>query len=68
MRQPQRGDVLYMEEKSSRTPASQTVWLNEQARIASFHHVVGCEKRSFTCHAFFMGFLHDLQEQGYRFQ
>lgn len=44
------------------------VWLDEQARIASFHNVAGYEKRSFTCHEFFMSFLHSLQERGYRFQ
>ena len=44
------------------------VWLNDQSRIASFHRVVGYEERSFTCHEFFMSFLHSLQERGYRFQ
>ena len=57
-----------MDEKQNRNPASQTVWLNEQARIASFHHVAGYEERSFSCRDYFMGFLHNLQERGYRFQ
>ena len=44
------------------------VWLNDQERIASFHHVDGYSIRSFSCHDFFMNFLHSLQERGYRFQ
>ena len=44
------------------------VWLNDQERIASFHHVDGYSIRSFSCHDFFMSFLHSLQERGYRFQ
>jgi len=47
---------------------SYTVWLSHDTRIASFHSIVGYEKRSFTCHEFFMSFLHGLQERGYRFQ
>ena len=45
-----------------------TVWICNVNRIASFHSVAGYERHSFTCHAFFMGFLHSLQERGYRFQ
>lgn len=45
-----------------------TVWLCDTTRIASFHCVNGYEQRSFVCHDLFMGFLHSLQEQGYRFQ
>ena len=45
-----------------------TVWLCDTNRIASFHSVTGYEPHSFTCHEFFMGFLHSLQERGYRFQ
>lgn len=45
-----------------------TVWLCNTNRIASFHNVTGYEQHSFTCHEFFMGFLHSLQERGYRFQ
>lgn len=52
-----------MDETPCRNPNSHTVWLDEQTRIASFHHVAGYEKRSFTCHKFFMGFLHSLQER-----
>ena len=44
------------------------VWLDDQSRIASFHSVTGYEAHSFSCHEFFMGFLHSLQERGYRFQ
>lgn len=45
-----------------------TVWLCDTERIASFHSVADYERRSFTCQEFFLGFLHALQEQGYRFQ
>ena len=57
-----------MGEKPSQNPVSQTVWLNEQARIASFHSVAGYEERSFRCRDYFMGFLNNLQERGFRFQ
>lgn len=45
-----------------------TVWLCDANRIASFHSVTGYEQHTFSCHEFFMGFLHSLQERGYRFQ
>ena len=45
-----------------------TVWLCDTDRIASFHRVAGYKPHSFSCHEFFMGFLHSLQERGYRFQ
>ena len=48
--------------------ANHIVWLNEQDRIASFHHVEGYHIQTFHCHDFFMNFLHSLQERGYRFQ
>ena len=57
-----------MDEKPSRNPVSQTVWLNEQARIASFPSVAGYEECSFRCRDYFMGFLNNLQERGFRFQ
>lgn len=44
------------------------MWLNEQDRIASFHHVEGYYIQTFNCYDFFMNFLHSLQERGYRFQ
>ena len=44
------------------------VWLSDEARIASFHSVAGYEERTFSCHEFFLSFLHSLQERGYRFQ
>lgn len=47
---------------------SYMVWLCETNRIASFHSVCGYERQSFTCREFFMGFLHSLQERGYRLQ
>lgn len=57
-----------MGEKPSQNPVSQTVWLNEQARIASFHSVAGYEERSFRCRDYFMGFLNNLQEQCFCFR
>lgn len=47
---------------------NQTVWLDEQQRIASFHSVEGYHQRDFVCYDFFMSFLQSLQERGYRFQ
>lgn len=57
-----------MDDNTYQTPALQTAWLNDQARIASFHSVAGYEERSFHCREYFMGFLNSLQERGYRFQ
>lgn len=45
-----------------------TVWLCDTNRIASFHSVAGYELHTFDCHESFIGFLHTLQERGYRFQ
>ena len=49
-------------------PEIHTVWLSEKSRIASFHSVSGFKKHDFSNHSYFMGFLHSLQERGYRFQ
>lgn len=57
-----------MDETPCRNPNLHTVWLNEQVRIASFHSVAGYEDRSFCYRDYFMGFLSNLQERGYRFQ
>ena len=57
-----------MDETPCQNPSPHTVWLTEQARIASFHSVVGYEERSFRCRDYFMGFLDNLQEQGFRFR
>ena len=57
-----------MDKNAGPNAVSRTVWLDEQARIASFHSVAGYEERSFRCHDYFMGFLISLQERGYRFQ
>ena len=48
--------------------SSYTVWLDDVARVASFHAVAGYRPHTFTNHAFFLGFLRALQERGYRFQ
>ena len=57
---------MYMDEKPCWN--SYTVWLNEQVRIASFHSVAGYEELSFRCRDYFMGFLNNLQEQGFCFR
>ena len=57
-----------MDNNASQNSVSQTVWLNEQVRIASFHNVAGYEECSFRCRDYFMGFLNSLQEREYRFQ
>ena len=44
------------------------VWLSDTNRIASFHGIDGYEVRTSYDYEFFMGLLHSLQEQGYRFQ
>lgn len=44
------------------------VWLDEQARIASFRYVAGYEKREFLRRDIFIRYLQSLQECGYRFQ
>ena len=46
----------------------QTVWLDEQARIASFHPVDTYRKCQFHTRKYFMSFLQSLMLQGYRFQ
>ena len=53
---------------SHQVVADHIVWVNDQDRIASFHHVEGYYIQTFSCHDFFMSFLHSLQERGYRFQ
>lgn len=57
-----------MDETPRRNTNPHTVWLNEQARIASFHSVAGYEERSFHRRDYFMSFLNNLQERGFRFQ
>jgi hypothetical protein len=44
-----------------------TVWLDNDAHIASFHFEAGYERMDFSCHEFFTTFLQSLMEQGYRF-
>ncbi len=45
-----------------------TVWLCASGRIASFHPVEGYQKQSFVTHDFFLNYLQQLQNQGYKFQ
>ncbi|MBQ2739476.1 MAG: hypothetical protein IJE22_05540 [Oscillibacter sp.] len=44
------------------------VWLDEQAKIASFHAVEGYRRQEFTTQDFFHKFMMSLQERGFRFQ
>ena len=50
------------------TPMQFTVWLCDAARIASFHPVEGFREQHFLDHQFFLNYLQQLQNQGYRFQ
>ena len=52
----------------NQTTETYIVWIGESDRIASFREVDGYEKRTFTFHDHFMGFLQSLQVAGYRFQ
>ena len=47
---------------------SHTVWINDEAKIASFHFVEGYQEKEFCTQDFFIGFLQSLVEHGYRFQ
>ena len=44
------------------------VWVDEAAKVASFHHVEGYERHIFANHAFFMDYLSSLQKRGFLFQ
>ena len=46
----------------------ETVWLDLENRVASFHPMEGWKRQSFQVREFFLHYLHALQEQGYRFQ
>lgn len=50
------------------TPMQFTVWLCDATRIASFHPVEGFREQRFLDHQFFLNYLQQLQNQGYRFQ
>ena len=45
-----------------------SVWLDEQALIASFHPVEAYRRCQFQTREYFMSFLQSLTLQGYRFQ
>ena len=57
-----------MSTASTQDSAMETVWLDMEHRVASFHPVEGWQKQSFQVREFFLSYLHTLQEQGYRFQ
>ena len=44
------------------------LWLEDEARIVSFHPMEGWRLLDFLNHGHVMGFLQDLQQKGYRFQ
>ncbi|WP_162611076.1 hypothetical protein [Flavonifractor sp. An91] len=44
------------------------LWLEDEARIVSFHPMEGWRLLNFWDHGHFMGFLQSLQQKGYRFQ
>ena len=44
------------------------VWVDEAAKVASFHEVEGYERRSFANYAFFMDYVSSLQKRGFLFQ
>ena len=62
------GEEQEMDTASTQEPPSETVWLDMEHRVASFHPVEGWQKQSFQVRDFFLSYLHALQEQGYRFQ
>ena len=44
------------------------VWLDEKAKIASFHSVEGYRRQDFTNQEYFHSYMMSLQERGFRFQ
>ena len=44
------------------------VWMDEKAKIASFHAVEGYRRQEFTNQDYFQKFMMSLQERGFRFQ
>ena len=44
------------------------VWMDERERIVSFHKVDGYRRGGFLSHTYFLQFILDLQQPGYRFQ
>jgi hypothetical protein len=44
------------------------VWLDERAKIASFHHVEGYRQQEFLNRDYFHSYMMSLQQRGFRFQ
>ena len=44
------------------------VWLDERAKIASFHPVEGYRRQEFSNKEYFQSYMMALQERGFRFQ
>lgn len=57
-----------MDTAPTQEPHLETVWLDMEHRVASFHPVEGWQKQNFQVRTFFLSYRHALQEQGYRFQ
>ena len=55
-------------EEVERDQGAHVVWVDEAAKVASFHHVEGYERHIFANHAFFMDYLSSLQKRGFLFQ
>ena len=58
-------DVL---EEVEQDRSTHVVWVDETAKIASFHAVNGYVMHVFANHAFFMDYIHSLQARGFLFQ
>lgn len=44
------------------------VWVDEKAKIASFHNVEGYRRQDFSNKEYFHSYMMSLQERGFRFQ
>lgn len=58
-------DVL---EEVERDQDAHVVWIDETAKVASFHAVEGYVMHTFANHAFFMDYLYSLQSRSFLFQ
>ena len=55
-------------EEVERERETHVVWVDEAAKVASFHHVEGYERQIFANHAIFMDYLSSLQKRGFLVQ
>ena len=54
--------------ESEQNESLKTVWIDEQAKIASFHYVESYRKHTYHNQESFVEFLRSLQQRGFRFQ